>query len=129
MGGRIENLKHFTSETGKLNQPKSVESRKRNAERNKAFKEIFNEILNEKGGVYEGEEITKKQAIVIKALQYMLDSSADINEGRTYLKAFEIVRDTIDEKPTDRHEIANLDEHTNNLKELLEQRNESRREV
>lgn len=120
MGGRIENLKHFTSETGKLNQPKSVESRKRNAERNKAFKEIFNEILSEKGGVYEGEEITKKQAIVIKALQYMLDSSADINEGRTYLKAFEIVRDTIDEKPIEKTQNIGTQEEKDNFDALID---------
>lgn len=125
----MKNDGKITKENAREYQRKSAEARSRNVERRKAFKDIFNELLNEAGGTYDGKEVTKKEAMVIKALQYMLDSSADINEGRAYLKAFEIVRDTIDEKPTDRHEIANLDEHTNNLKELLEQRNESRREV
>lgn len=68
--------------------------------RDATFRELINDILAEDGGTYDGKPITKKQYIVIKALKYMLDEELDL-DAREFVKFFEMVRDTIGEKPTE----------------------------
>jgi hypothetical protein len=45
-----------------------------------------------------------------------------IERASSDTKSFEVLRDTIGQKPTDKVEVANLDEAKNELKELLDQR-------
>ena len=45
-----------------------------------------------------------------------------IERASSDTKSFEVLRDTIGQKPTDKVEVANLDKAKNELKELLDQR-------
>lgn len=72
-----------------------------------AFRDFFNSVLDEDGGKYNGETISKKKLIAIKALKYLLDEN-DLN-AHEFAKMFEIVRDTIGEKPVERVEQLNID--------------------
>lgn len=114
----------ITKENAKEYQAKSAQARRRNAQERKAFKEIFDELLNERGGTYNGEEISKKQAIAIKALGYLLDKDANLDEARAYMYAFEKVRDTVGEKPMEKVAVAGLDDEKAKLDELINQRKE-----
>lgn len=64
-------------------------------------------MLDEDGGKYNGETISKKKLIAIKALKYLLDEN-DLS-AHEFAKMFEIVRDTIGEKPVERVEQLNID--------------------
>lgn len=72
-----------------------------------AFRDFFNSVLDEDGGKYNGETISKKKLIAIKALKYLLDDN-DIT-AHEFARMFEIVRDTIGEKPVERVEQLNID--------------------
>ena len=72
-----------------------------------AFRDFFNSVLDEDGGKYKGETISKKKLIAIKALKYLLDEN-DLS-AHEFAKMFEIVRDTIGEKPVERVEQLNID--------------------
>lgn len=72
-----------------------------------AFRDCINAILEEDGGKYNGETISKKKLIAIKALKYLLDDN-DIT-AHEFARMFEIVRDTIGEKPVERVEQLNID--------------------
>ena len=120
----MKNDGKITKENAKEYQAKSAQARRRNAQERKAFKEIFDELLNERGGTYNGEEISKKQAIAIKALGYLLDKDANLDEARAYMYAFERVRDTVGEKPMEKVAVAGLDDEKAKLDELLNQRKE-----
>lgn len=72
-----------------------------------AFRDFFNSVLDEDGGKYNGETISKKKLIAIKALKYLLDEN-DLS-AHEFAKMFEIVRDTIGEKPVERVEQLNID--------------------
>lgn len=72
-----------------------------------AFRDFFNSVLDEDGGEYNGETISKKKLIAIKALKYLLDEKE--LSAHEFAKMFEIVRDTIGEKPVERVEQLNID--------------------
>lgn len=72
-----------------------------------AFRDFFNSVLNEDGGKYNGETISKKKLIAIKALKYLLDEKE--LSAHEFARMFEIVRDTIGEKPVERVEQLNID--------------------
>nr|MBQ4458189.1 hypothetical protein [Clostridia bacterium] len=72
-----------------------------------AFRDCFNAILDEDGGKYNGETVSKKQLIAIKALKYLLDSN-DLS-AHEFARMFEVVRDTVGEKPVERVEQLNID--------------------
>ena len=72
-----------------------------------AFRDFFNSVLDEDGGKYNGETISKKKLIAIKALKYLLDENE--LSAHEFAKMFEIVRDTIGEKPVERVEQLNID--------------------
>lgn len=72
----------------------------------KLFREMLESILSEEGGVLNGEKVTRKQMVSAKAVQMLLNpKTAD----KDFLKAFEIVRDTIGEKPVEQVEQLNTD--------------------
>lgn len=73
-----------------------------------AFRDCFNAILDEDGGKYNGETVSKKQLIAIKALKYLLDSN-DLS-AHEFARMFEVVRDTVGEKPIDRVQVSDLDQ-------------------
>ena len=99
-----ENLKPITSsEMAKELQKKSVAKRKENQIKEKTFKAMLLmelDKINEKTGKTKREEIN--EAIIRKA-----------QIGDT--KAFEVIRDTVGEKPTDK-----LDIQTNNINVTLD---------
>lgn len=72
-----------------------------------AFRDCINAILEEDGGKYNGETISKKKLIAIKALKYLLDENE--LSAHEFARMFEIVRDTIGEKPVERVEQLNID--------------------
>lgn len=72
-----------------------------------AFRDFFNSVLDEDGGKYNGETISKKKLIAIKALKYLLDENE--LSAHEFARMFEIVRDTIGEKPVERVEQLNID--------------------
>jgi Stress-induced bacterial acidophilic repeat motif. len=78
----------------------------------KLLRECLNEILDEDGGEYDGEIVSKRFLIAARALKYLLeDESLD---AREFARMFEVVRDSCGEKPTDRSviEMTNIDQRT-----------------
>ncbi len=74
----------------------------------KAFRDCLNAILEEDGGTYKGEIVSKKELIAIRALKYLIEKE-DL-DAREFAKLFEVVRDTIGEKPIDRVQVSELDQ-------------------
>lgn len=109
----------ITSENATEYQARSVESRKQNNEGKKAFREFFNDLLNERGGTLNGRPATKKELVTARAVKMLLDENTD---DKDFLRAFEVIRDTIGEKPIEKVAVGASDEAKNELKELLEQR-------
>lgn len=109
----------FTEENARANQALSAQARKQNNEGKKAFREFFNSLLEEKGGMLNGRPATKKELVTARAIKMLLDENTD---DKDFLKAFEIIRDTIGEKPVEKVSVGASDEAKNELKELLEQR-------
>jgi hypothetical protein len=62
----------------------------------KAFAELINSVLNERGGTLNGTPATKKQIIAARAVQILLQEEVD---DRVFLEAFKTLRDTIGERP------------------------------
>ena len=73
-----------------------------------AFRDFFNSVLDEDGGKYNGETISKKKLIAIKALKYLLDENE--LSAHEFARMFEIVRDTIGEKPIDKVQFSEVDQ-------------------
>lgn len=117
-----QNLKPFTSETGRANQPKSVEARKQNTEERKAFREYMDELLNEVGGTYKGEPATRKKLLAIKWLKYVTEDDADLAEGKEFTQIVKEIRDTIGEKPSDKVELSIDDESAREIDEYFAER-------
>jgi hypothetical protein len=114
----------FTEENARENQLLSAKKRKENNAGSKAFREFFNNLLNEKGGSYNGRDATKKELVTARAIKILLDPHTS---DKDFLKAFEIIRDTIGEKPIDKISVGATDDGKDELRELLEQRrNESK---
>ena len=89
----------------------------------KLFREIIEEILDEPGGVYNGEAVTKKELIGIRATAYLLQKDEDgkpVLDARDYLYAFEKLRDTLGEKPMEKVAMTVSDDR-DALDEILEQ--------
>lgn len=70
----------------------------------KMFRDCFNDLLNEDGGIRDGEVITKKQAAAVRAVDMLLSGDLEPNE---FVKMFELVRDTLGEKPKDTLAVEN----------------------
>jgi hypothetical protein len=80
------------------------------------------------GGIKSGEARREQKLIKDRILERMGETDWDtmidnlIERASSDTKSFEVLRDTIGQKPTDKVEVANLDEAKNELKELLDQR-------
>jgi len=74
--------------------------------RKKEFRELFEKMLDETGGNLNGEPVTRKELIVARAMKILQDP--DSSDAREFLKAFEIVRDTIGEKPVEKVMVAEV---------------------
>ena len=99
--------------------------------------------INSRGGKASGEARRQKRDIR-KALEILLEKDYTDKHGNTMsgaeaialkqlekalkgdTKAFEVVRDTVGQKPVEKVAVGATDEAKNELKELLEQRNASR---
>ena len=74
--------------------------------RKKEFRELFEKMLDEQGGNLNGKQVTRKELIVARAMKLLQDP--DSSDAREFLKAFEIVRDTIGEKPVEKVMVAEV---------------------
>lgn len=74
--------------------------------RKKEFRELFEKMLDEQGGNLNGKPVTRKELIVARAMKILQDP--DSSDAREFLKAFEIVRDTIGEKPVEKVMVAEV---------------------
>lgn len=74
--------------------------------RKKEFRELFEKMLAEQGGNLNGEPVTRKEMAVARAVKILTDpNSADTKD---FLRAFEMVRDTIGEKPVEKVMVAEV---------------------
>ena len=80
---------------------KSGESRRQK----KAFKELFENILSENGGIVNNERVSKKEMVAMRAISIL--TSSETKDG-DFLRAFEIVRNTIGEKPVEKIQVAEV---------------------
>lgn len=80
---------------------KSGESRRQK----KAFKELFENILSENGGIVNNEQVSKKEMVAMRAISIL--TSSETKDG-DFLRAFEIVRNTIGEKPVEKIQVAEV---------------------
>lgn len=96
----------ITKETATEYQKRSAESRKKNTAERKAFKEWMDSVLNE-DTEYNGEIISNKYLIAIKAVNLLLKEDLD---AREFARLFEVVRDTIGEKPIDKVQVSEIDQ-------------------
>ena len=96
----------ITKETATEYQKRSAESRKKNTAERKAFKEWMDLVLNE-DTEYNGEVISNKYLIAIKAVNLLLKEDLD---AREFARLFEVVRDTIGEKPIDKVQFSEVDQ-------------------
>lgn len=108
----------FNSETGAEAQKKSAEKRKQNTAERKAFKEYFDELLNESGGTYKGEPATRKKILAVRLLNYLTDTEGDL-DAREYVKLMEFLRDTIGEKPSEKVDLSIEDESAREIDEYF----------
>ena len=105
-----QNLKPINSvEMAREYQKKSVESRKRNQTdaKKRAFRELIESMLSESGGGLNGKPVTRKEMVTAKAIKILLDNETTNME---FFKAFEIIRDTIGEKPIEKIMTAEVDQ-------------------
>lgn len=100
----------FTKENAREMQARGVEKRKQNTAERKAFKDYFDELLNESGGTYNGEPATRKKILAVKMINYLTNDGADLDEGKAFTQIFKEIRDTIGEKPIDKVAVANIDQ-------------------
>lgn len=99
-----ERTKEEARELGRKGGIKSGETRRRKKE----FRELFEKMLDEQGGNLNGEPVTRKELIAARAMKLLQDP--DSSDAREFLKAFEIVRDTIGEKPVEKVMVAEVDQ-------------------
>lgn len=86
--------------------------------RKKEFRELFEKMLAETGGNLNGQEVSRKEMIVARAMKILLD--ADSSDTKEFLRAFEIVRDTIGEKPIERIAMTDISQETiNEVEEMV----------
>lgn len=106
----------ITAENASDYQKRSVEARKQNNENKKAFREFFNSLLEEDGGTLNGRQATKKELITARAIQILLDKKT---KDTDFLRAFEVIRDTIGEKPIERTQNVGSQEEKDNFDALI----------
>lgn len=73
----------------------------------KEFRELFEKMLSEDGGVLNGEKVTRKDMVTAKAIQVLLSEKTT---DKDFIKAFEVVRDTIGERPVEKVMVAEVDQ-------------------
>lgn len=83
---------------------KSGETRRRKKE----FREIFETMLNEAGGTLNGEPVTKKELATARMVKILLD--ANTSNTTEFMHAFQMVRDTIGEKPVEKIVMADINQ-------------------
>lgn len=109
--------KQITPENASDYQKRSAEARKQNNENKKAFREYFNRLLDEKGGTLDGREATKKELITARAIKILLDKDT---KDTDFLRAFEVIRDTIGEKPIEKMQNIGSQEEKDNFDVLID---------
>lgn len=72
----------------------------------KVIREHLNQILDEEVE-YDGEIVSKKHVIAIKAVEQILKE--DIS-ARDFARLFEVIRDTVGEKPIDKLQVTEMDQ-------------------
>lgn len=65
----------------------------------KAFRELFEQMLSEGGGTLNGQQVSRKDMVTARAIKML---TSDKTKDQDFLRAFEIVRDTIGEKPVEK---------------------------
>lgn len=94
---------------------KALEKRMQNRKEEKAWRDLLKDELSKE--VKAGDKtITKKRAIAFKAVRMMLDDNIS---DKDFLKALEVIRDTIGEKPIEKVEVGKIDREQS-LQELNE---------
>ena len=81
----------------------------------KAFRELMEHYLSQPATV-NGEQVTRKDVATVRAVQMLTENELSAAE---FVRLFELVRDTIGEKPTEHVEVATADQAKFN--ELLDQ--------
>lgn len=114
-----QNLKPFTertkSEQREISRKGGIASGEARR-RKKEFRELFESILSEDGGAVNGQKVTRKEAIATKAITILISNETSTSE---FLRAFEIVRDTIGERPIERIAMTDIDQDTINEVETM----------
>ena len=72
----------------------------------KAFRELMEHYLSQPDTV-NGEQVTRKDVATFKAVQMLTENELSAAE---FVRLFELVRDTIGEKPTEHVEVATADQ-------------------
>ncbi len=104
---------------GKATQFKSGEEAARNGQKGglqlgmnnkkrKAFKEYIESELDKETEI-NGVTITVKEAATVRLVSMLLDENIKLNE---FLKAFELIREQIGEKPSDKYVVDTIDDET-----------------
>lgn len=107
--------RQITAENANDYQKRSAEARKQNNESRKAFREFFNRLLDE-SCTLDGREATKKELITARAIKILLDEDTKDND---FLRAFEVIRDTIGEKPIEKTQNVGSQEDKDNFDALI----------
>ena len=74
----------------------------------KAFKELIDTLLAEEGGNIGGKPATRKEMVAARAVRILTNPEAA--DTKEFLKAFEIVRDTIGEKPIEKVMVSEVEQ-------------------
>ena len=104
---------------GKATQFKSGEEAARNGQKGglqlgmnnkkrKAFKEYIESELDKETEI-NGVTITVKEAATVRLVSMLLDETIKLHE---FLKAFELIREQIGEKPSDKYVVDTIDDET-----------------
>ena len=118
-----KNLKPFATdrsseEAVKNGRKGGIASGKARRER-KALRELLESYLD-KPATVGGQEVTRKDVMAFKAVQIVTEGTVGENiTASEFVRAFEMVRDTLGEKPSEKVEVATADQAKFN--ELLEQ--------
>ena len=81
----------------------------------KAFRELIEHYLSQPSTV-NGEQVTRKDVAAVRAVQMLTEDELSASE---FVRLFELVRDTIGEKPTDSVRVETVEQAK--FGELLEQ--------
>ena len=90
-------------------QEKGRQANKKKWAEKKKFKELFTELLDDTATDIDGELITTRRAVVIKAMKFLTDKDADL-DAREFIKVLEFIRDTVGEKPSEKVDLNIEDE-------------------